>query len=89
VARGDEWALEVVTRARARALPAWGRFACAQVWPDGAVRTFAVTIRGRARAARVQVEHPLESPLTRWLRPGRHPAVLVSGTQVVTPARAG
>jgi hypothetical protein len=88
VARGEGWALEVVARARRRALPAWGRFACAQVWPDGAVRTFAVTMRGRARAARVEVQHLEGSPLEAWLVAGRHPAVLVSGVQVVTPARA-
>jgi hypothetical protein len=89
LARGEAWAMEVVASARPRALPAWARFRCAQVWPDEVVRTFAVTMRGRARAARVEVSHPLDSPLAGWLRPGRHPAVLVSGLQVVTPARDG
>jgi hypothetical protein len=88
-ARGHGWALAVTTRARGRALPAWGRLACAQVWPDGAVRAFAVTMRGRARLASVEVEHEPGSPLATWLRAGRHPAVVVFGVQVVTPARDG
>jgi hypothetical protein len=44
-----------------------------------------VRMRGRARLGRVEVEHPVASGLTRWLRPGRHPAVLLSGEQTVTP----
>ena len=88
-ARGEGWALAVTARARGRPLPAWGRLTCAQVWPDGAVRAFAVTVRGRARLGRVEVEHEAGSPLATWLRAGRHPAVLVDGVQVVTPARDG
>jgi hypothetical protein len=87
-ARGDAWGLAVTARARPRAVPAWARFACAQVWPDGAVRTFAVTMRGPARAGSVEVEHDDPgAPLAAWLAPGRHAAVLVSGAQLVTPAR--
>jgi len=88
-ARGDGWALAVTARARGRALPARGRLTCAQVWPDGAVRTFVVTMRGRARLARVEIEHEPGSALATWLRAGRHAAVLVEGVQVVTPARDG
>jgi hypothetical protein len=92
-ARGDAWAVAVTARARRRAVPAHGRFACAQVWPDGAVRELAVRIRGRARLGSVDVEHEDEdenrpgSPLAAWLVPGRHPGMLVSGVQVVGPAR--
>jgi hypothetical protein len=88
-ARGEGWALAVTATTRPRALPAWAHLTCAQVWPDGAVRAFAVTMRGRARLARVEIEHEPRSPLATWLRAGRHPAVLVSGVQVVTPARDG
>jgi hypothetical protein len=86
-ARGDGWALAVTARVRRRALPARGALTCAQVWPDGAVRAFAVFMRGRARLARVDVEHEPGSPLATWLCAGSHPAVVVSGVQVVTPAR--
>jgi hypothetical protein len=86
-ARGDDWAVTVTTRARRRSVPAYGRFASAQVWPDGAVRAFTVRVRGRAWAGSVDVEHPAGSPLAAWLAAGRHPAVLVSGVQVVGPAR--
>lgn len=94
-ARGDGWTLAVTARARRRALPAYAAVACAQVWPDGAVREFAVRMRGRAWAGSVEVEHerpaepPAVEPLRHWLAPGRHPAVLLSGGQLVTPARDG
>jgi hypothetical protein len=42
-------------------------------------------MRGRARLARVQVEHLEASPLGDWLVEGRHLAVLVSGRQDVSP----
>jgi hypothetical protein len=87
-ARGDGWALAVSARSRARALPARGRFACAQVWPGGVVRTFTAGMRGRAWAGSVEVEHDdPASTLAGWLAAGRHPAVFVSGAQLVTPAR--
>jgi hypothetical protein len=89
-ARGDGWALAVTARARPRAVPAYARFSCAQVWPDRSVRDFAVSVRGRARVGSVEVGHEdPASPLAAWLVAGRHPAVLVSGAQLVTPARAG
>ncbi len=86
-ARGAGWALEAVARARPRALPVWAAAACAQVWPGGAVRTFRVTVRGRGRLGSVELAHAPASPLEPWLRPGRHPAVLLSGLQVVGPPR--
>jgi hypothetical protein len=52
------------------------------------VRTFAVTMRGPARAGSVEVEHDDPgAPLAAWLAAGRHAAVLLSGAQLVTPAR--
>jgi hypothetical protein len=86
-ARGDGWELRVTARARPRRLPAWAAFSCAQVWPDGSVRTFRVTVTGSVRLASAEVAHPAGSPLAGWLVPGRHPAVLVSGRQRVGPPR--
>jgi hypothetical protein len=82
-ARGEGWALEVVARARPRAVPAWAAVPCVQAWPDGRARTFPVTIRGRARAGSVEVRPAAGSPLPAGLRPGRHPAVFLSGRQAV------
>ena len=82
--RGDGWELRVTTTARARRLPMMLTMQAAQVWADGQVRTFSVTMRGRARLARVEVEHLTDSPLGDWLVEGRHLAVLVSGRQDVS-----
>jgi hypothetical protein len=84
-ARGQGWALRVATRARPRRVPVWAAFSCAQVWPDGSVRSFRVTVAGSVRLASAEVAHPAGSPLAGWLVPGRHPAVLVSGRQRVGP----
>ena len=86
-ARGDGWELRVTTTARARRLPFLVTMRAAQVWADGQVRTFAVRVRGRARLARVDVEHSVASPLADWLVEGRHLPVLASGRQDVSPAR--
>jgi hypothetical protein len=43
-------------------------------------------MRGRARPARVEVEHRVASPLAGWLAAGAHPAILISGTQDVSAA---
>jgi hypothetical protein len=58
---------------------------CAQVWPDGAVRAFTTRMTGRMRVATVELRHDVPSPLAGWLLPGRHPAILLSGRQVVGP----
>jgi hypothetical protein len=86
-ARGAGWALTVTTAVRPRALPAWAAVRCAQEWPDGAVRVFGARMAGRARLASVQVHHDVPSALAGWLLPGRHPALLLSGRQVVGPPR--
>jgi hypothetical protein len=87
IARGEGWAVEAVARARPRVLPAWAAATCAQIWPGGAARTFAVTLRGRARLGSVEIEVAPGSPPAAWLRPGRHPAVFLAGLQVVGPPR--
>jgi hypothetical protein len=71
---GDGWAWDVTTRARGRSFPALGLYVVAQPWPDGVVRPFRVTVRGRARLGSVHVEGR-----------GRRAAVLISGRQVVGP----
>jgi len=88
-ARGDGWAVAVRTTVRARGVPAWLRFAAAQVWADGTVRSFTVTLRGRARIARAAVRHDETSALSAWLVAGEHPAVAVSGVQLVSAVRPG
>jgi hypothetical protein len=55
---GDGWALSVTATARHRRFPFCGSFRCSQVWPDGRVRELSVRMRGRARLARVEVQHP-------------------------------
>jgi hypothetical protein len=85
-ARGDGWGLRVTTTARARRLPMTMTIRAAQVWADGQVRTFSVRMRGRARLARVEVEHLTGSRLGDWLLEGRHLAVLLSGHQDVSTA---
>lgn len=83
---GDGWALTVTTRARPRRLPLLGAARWVQVWPDGAARAFTVSMRGRMRVGSVTVEH-VAGPPAAVLRPGRHPALLLEGTQVVSPPR--
>jgi hypothetical protein len=85
---GEGWALTVTTRARPRRLPLLGVGRCTQVFPDGVARSFAVTMRGRLRLGSVEVAHRPGAPPPAWLRPGRHPAVLLEGVQVVGPPRA-
>jgi hypothetical protein len=86
-ARGAGWAVSVAAEVRRRGVPAWGAATCVQVWPGGAVRAFGIRMSGRARLATVEVRHELASALTAWLLPGRHPAVLVSGRQMVGAPR--
>jgi hypothetical protein len=84
-ARGEGWGMRVTTTARPRRLPLFMTMRAAQVWPDGVVREFQTKLQGRARLARVEVEHLAASPLSDWLAEGRHLAVLVSGNQTVSP----
>ena len=84
---GEGWALAVTTRARSRGLPLWGSARCVQLWPDGALRAFTVSVRGRMRVGSVEVEHSAGSSSPAWLRAGRHPALVLEGVQVVAPPR--
>lgn len=86
-ASGDGWALSVTVSARPRRMPLAGTIRCVQVWPDGRPREFSVRVRGRARLGHADVEHHVASALGEWLVAGRHPAILISGTQDVSPPR--
>lgn len=86
--RGEDWAVQVTAAVRPRRMPFAAAFACAQVWPDAEVRTFTVRMRGRARLARVAVQHAAPSALGRWLVDGHHLGVAISGVQDVSPAVA-
>lgn len=88
VAAGDGWAVSVGVTARRRRLPFAGTIRCVQVWPDGRPREFSVRVRGRARLGHAEVEHDAASALGDWLLAGRHPAILISGTQDVAPPRS-
>jgi hypothetical protein len=70
---GEGWRWDVTARARRRSVPAFGAYVVAQPWPDGVVRPFRVTVRGRARLGSVEVDGR------------RRGAVLISGRQVVGP----
>jgi hypothetical protein len=83
-ARGAGWELTATTRLRPRELPARAAARCAQAWPDGIVRAFGVTLRGRAWIGSVEVAGITGAPAA-WLRPGRHPALLLAGAQEVGP----
>ncbi len=87
VARGDDWAIRVDAAARRRRFPLSLTMRAAQVWEDGIVREFSVRMRGRARLARVKLEHLAPSPLSAWLVGGPHLAVQLSGRQDVSPPR--
>ena len=87
VARGDGWEIRVNATARRRRFPLALTMRAAQVWEDGVVREFAVRMRGRARLARVDVEHLRSSPVSPWLIAGTHLAVQLSGRQDVSPPR--
>jgi hypothetical protein len=86
-ARGDGWSLRVTATARTRRAPFLGTFRCSQAWPDGRIRDFTVRMRGRARLGHAEVRHGVASYSTSWLVAGRHPAILISGTQDVCAPR--
>lgn len=86
-ASGDGWRLSVTATARERRLPFAGILLCVQVWPDGRPRRFSMRVRGRASLGHAEVEHHSASALGDWLVAGRHPAILLSGTQDVSPPR--
>jgi len=89
VVRGNGWSLEAAVRMRPRALPLAAAGACVQAWEDGVARRFGVVLRGRGRLASVDVRAGDAGPLPPWLAPGRRPALLLAGSQVVGPPRPG
>lgn len=81
-AEGDGWTVRAAITAGRPALPAWLRISLVQRWPDGTVRSFPVTFRGRLRVGRVHVDVAEGAAVARWLRPGRHLAVCLSNASM-------
>jgi hypothetical protein len=86
-AEGAGWSVHATVRPRRRAFPVAAPLRNRQVPPGGGEIEFATRIRGTARAATVELE--TRGPtLPRWLRSGRHRAVVITGaTAHVGPAR--
>jgi hypothetical protein len=87
-AEGEGWSVHATVRPRPRRLPFAAVTRNRQVTAQGAEITFDSRWRGPARLATVELE--TRGPtLPRWLRSGRHPAVVLEGARVrVGPARA-
>jgi hypothetical protein len=75
-AEGDGWSVLASVRPRRRAFPVAAPLRNRQVTADGAEIVFDTRARGRARSATVELE--TRGPtLPRWLRSGRHPALVM------------
>ncbi len=85
-ARGQRWWVRARIAASGPAVPARLRVSLAQVWPDGVVRAFPVTFRGRVRIARVRVAVSEDASFSGWLKSGTHLGVLLSDTHMRLPA---
>jgi hypothetical protein len=78
---GDRWRVDARIRVRPRTIPLTLLLRDRQARPDGGSGLVDVTIRGRARVGRVDVD--VEGPtLPRWLLPGAHPALVVAGARM-------
>ena len=84
-AQGDGWSVRATVTTRGPTLPAWLRISLAQWWPDGSVRHFPATFRGRLRVGRVHVEATKEAAVAGWLRSGHHLGVHLSQTRLRLP----
>jgi hypothetical protein len=85
-ARGDGWQVRADVTAFGPTLPVLLRASVAQPSPDGTLATFPVTVRGRVRLGRVDVRRTEDSSFARWLRPGKHPALLLRHGRMRLPA---
>ena len=90
-ARGAGWWVRAGVRPVGPTLPLLLRLSLAQAWPDGSVRSFPVTFKGRVRFARVDVAVDERASFASWLRSGRHTAMLLTATRMrlAHPRRAG
>jgi hypothetical protein len=86
-AEGEGWSVLASVRPRPRGFPVAAPLRNRQVTAAGAEIVFDTRARGRARAATVELE--TRGPtLPRWLRSGRHPALVIDGARAaVGPAR--
>ena len=76
-ATGAGWRIAADARAAGPYLPTKLTGTVAQHWPNGALREAMLKGAGRARPALVNVEVTSDGPLPDWLRPGRHPGVVI------------
>lgn len=87
-ARGTDWDLRVSSRPLGPAFRFRARFLLVQEWPDGAARTAAGRMSGRARLARVRVAAAGGPQLSAWLQSGWHLGLMVDRAQgTLGPAR--
>lgn len=80
VARGlDEvrWQVTASSKPLAPAVPVVAAGQARQVFANGTVCSSRLSVRARVRPALVSVEVESDGPLASWLRPGRHPGLVV------------
>jgi hypothetical protein len=84
--RGTGWQV----RARAGTFGPWLpmriTLPCAQVRPDDTIGRYSATIRGSARASRVDVDVASEASLANWMPSGQHLGTLWSNASLTVPA---
>ncbi len=86
-AEGDGWSVLASVRPRPRRFPVAAPVRNRQVTASGAEIAFDTRARGRARAATVELE--TRGPtLPRWLRSGRHAALVIDEGRAVVGRRA-
>lgn len=71
------WAVRARARALPRGVPVGAAGRLLQQWPDGLVRSSRLRSTGAATPAVVRVDVRSTGSLPDWLRPGRHPGVLL------------
>lgn len=85
---GEEWHVDVRPRARGPRFPVAAASGVTQVWADGSALSMWAWLAGLGRFARVETDVASTGPLARWLRPGPHPGVLITGARLaVGPPR--
>lgn len=77
VAHGDGWRVAASARIIGPPLPMRSDSQVVQRFPDGTVRSAAMRMAGRSRAAIVTVDVESEQGLPDWVRPGRHLGAVV------------
>jgi Acetoacetate decarboxylase (ADC) len=84
VARGDDevrWQVTASPRTLAPAVPMVAAGQARQVFPHAGTGSSRLSAHARVRPALVTVGVVSDGPLASWLRPGRHPGLLVEGAR--------